>query len=431
MEIIMIKELLTSWFGENKVKISSPVVGSFIGSWVLFNWKHFLLLFWGEGALDVRLEVFDAVLTSSNYSVWLWPLLVALLYAFGLPYLNVLSHKLLKRAEEWRHNEVVDIDIIKAKRKAELNEELYKGDPNNAYLGRKLEAELKKKDAEAEKARVDAEMAIAEQKGLNLENDQLEALKKLEEKKLAEETRRGEREQQAHELAKSKHHQEIVNNNFPTLYLFLDNLSKSLMEDNFYLSIGLMSESIAISFGYDDVNSMLTDKSFTLDQLENLACVIYEDQTYLKNLKENIAKHGESIKETDLFDHLVSTFEQVDKFRFIPTDSMDDIVKDYVDDNGHFFDLVNDEHVGGATAETNAHSFGVEYVEFHSVQKVNNGQYVADATVNIQGEMDDDRPYSGHEIDASIQLVYKPIIGRNGYDTPDIEVQSASLNREY
>ena len=371
------------------------------------------------------------MLTSSNYSVWLWPLLVALLYAFGLPYLNVLSHKLLKRAEEWRHNEVVDIDIIKAKRKAELNEELYKGDPNNAYLGRKLEAESKKKDAEAEKARLDTDKANAETKEAIALEEKAEAEAKQVKLKEAEALRKDEREQQAHELSKSKHHQEVVNNNFPTLYLFLDNLSKSLMEDDLYLSIGLMSESIATSFGYDDVNSMLADKVFTLDQLENLSCVVYEDQTYLNNLKDIIAKHGASIEETDLFDHLVNTFEHVDKFSFIPADSMNDIVKDYVDDNGHFFDLVNDEHVGGATAETNAHSFGVEYVEFHSVQKVNNGQYVADATVNIQGEMDDDRPYSGHEIDASIQLVYKPIIGRNGYDTPDIEVQSTSLNREY
>lgn len=431
MKITMIKELLTSWLGDNKVKISSPVIGSFIGSWVLFNWKHFLLLFWGAGILETRLEVFDAVLTSSNYSIWLWPLLVALLYAFGLPYLNVLSHKLLKRAEEWRHNEVVEIDIIKAKRKAELNEELYKGDPNNAYLGRKLEAELKKKDAEAEKARLDTEKANAETKEAIALEEKAEAEAKQEKLKVAEAIRKDDREQQAHELAKSRHHQEVVNNNFPTLYLLLDILSKSLLQDSIYLSIGLISEAISTSFGYDDVDSMLIDDKFSLEHLENLACVVYEDKTYLKNLKAIISKYNEPVDEGTLFDHLIGVFEELDKFSFIPADSMDDIVKDYIDDSSHFFDLINDDHVGGAIAETNAHSFGVEYVEFDRVNKAGNGEYVADATVNIQGEMDDDRPYSGHEINASIQLVYKPIIGRNGYDTPDIEVQSASLNREY
>jgi hypothetical protein len=273
----MVQDLVKNWFSDQKIKITSPVLGAFMGAWVLFNWKHFLLLFWGGGDLEVRLTAFEKVVTWSNCNMWFWPLLLALGYAFGLPYLNVLSHKLLKNAEEWRHDEVVDIDIIKAKKKAELNEELYKGDPANTYLGRKLEAELKQKDAEAEKARTDAEMAIAEQEGLKLGNDKLEASKKREEEKLAEDTRRGERAQQAHDLSKSKHHHVVVNNKFPTLYLFLDSLSKSLLEDDLHLSIGLMSEAIATSFGYDDVDSMLTDDVFTLEQLEDLSCVVYED----------------------------------------------------------------------------------------------------------------------------------------------------------
>jgi hypothetical protein len=136
------------------------------------------------------------------------------------------------------------------------------------------------------------------------------------------------------------------------------------MEDDLHLSIGLMSEAIATSFGYDDVDSMLTDDAFTLEKFENLVCVIYEDTAYLKNLKDIISKHGESVEEGALFDHLVGTFELIDKFNFIPADSMDDIVKDYIDDTGNFYDLVHDEHVGGATAETNAHSFGVEHVDF-------------------------------------------------------------------
>ena len=89
------------------------------------------------------------------------------------------------------------------------------------------------------------------------------------------------------------------------------------------------------------------------------------------------------------------------------------------------------EHVGGATAETNAHSFGVEHVEFNGIQKSSEGFFVVDATADIQGEMADDRPYSGHKVDVNIQLIYKPVIGRNGYGLPEIEVVNASLDREY
>ncbi|MFT6910747.1 MAG: hypothetical protein ACJAS1_007484 [Oleiphilaceae bacterium] len=51
----------------------------------------------------------------------------------------------------------------------------------------------------------------------------------------------------------------------------------------------------------------------------------------------------------------------------------------------------------------------------NGIQKTNDGEYVANAIANILGEKDEDRPYCGHEIDANIQLVYKPVIGRNGY----------------
>lgn len=427
----MVKELLTSWFSDNKVKITSPVLGSFMGAWVLFNWKHFLLLFWGAGTLELRLQAFDKVLTFSNCSIWLWPLLVALVYAFALPYLNIVTQKILGHADKLRHHEVIKLDIEKAKQKTALNEEVYKADPSNPYLGRKLEAELKQKDAEAEKASADADKTTAASKEAIAQQEKVEAEAKQEKLKEADALRKDEREQQAHDLTKLKHHQAVINNHFPTLYLFLDTLSKSLMEDDFHLSIGLMSDAIATSFGYDDVDSMLTDDAFTLEKIENLACVIYEDTAYLKNLKDIISKHGESVEEGALFDHLVGTFEQIDKFNFITPSSMDDIVKDYIDDTSNFHDLVHDEHVGGATAETNAHSFGVEHIEFNGVLKTTNGDYVADATAEIQGEMADDRPYSGHKIEANFQLIYKPIIGRNGYEMPEIEVIDASLDREY
>lgn len=402
-----------------------------MGAWVLFNWKHFLLLFWGAGTLEVRLQAFDNVLTFSNRSIWLWPLLVALVYAFALPYLNIVTQKILGHADRLRHHEIIKLDIEKAKQKTALNEEIYKADPTNPYLGRKLEAELTQKDAEAEKSRADADKATATSQEAIAQQEKTEAETKQEKLKEADALRKDEREQQAHDLTKSKHHQAVVNNNFPTLYLFLDILSKSLMEDDFHLSIGLMSEAIATSFGYDDVDSMLTDDTFTLEQLENLVCVVYEDTAYLKNLKEIISKHGESVEEGYLFDHLVSTFEQVDKFNFITPNSMDDIVKDHIDDTSNFHDLVHDEHVGDATAETNAHSFGVEHIEFNGVSKTTNGEYVADATADIQGEMAEDRPYSGHKIEANFQLIYKPVIGRNGYGMPEIEVIDASLNNEY
>ncbi|NEX89011.1 hypothetical protein G4923_09885 [Aeromonas rivipollensis] len=423
----MVQDLLKSWFSDNKVKITSPVLGAFIGAWAIFNWKHFLLLFWGGGTLEVRLIAFENILTFENLSVWLWPFLVALLYAFGLPYLNVVSHKILKKAEEWRHIEIVNIDIIKARKKAELNEELYKADPANPYIGRKLEAELKQKDAEAEKIRTDADKAKAELKEANAKQEKSE-LEAKELKLIVDEVqRKNEREQQAHEIAKAKHHQELVDLHFPTLYLFLDVLSKSLREDGLHISLGLMAESISVSFGYEDVESLLMDNDFTLHKLGGVSFVVYDGNTLLSDLKNIIEKHKENINEGVLFDHLVSTFELLDRFRFISSELKEDVAKDFLDDSSNIFDLVSDDGVNSVIAETNAHSFGVEYAEFISIRNAKDGSIVVDASAEIQGETDEDRPYSGHKISVSFELIYKPIIGRNGYGIPEFGEVRATL----
>ncbi|TNH78089.1 hypothetical protein [Aeromonas sobria] len=423
----MVQDLLKSWFSDNKVKITSPVLGAFIGAWAIFNWKHFLLLFWGGDTLEVRLTAFENILTFENLGVWLLPFLVALLYAFGLPYLNVVSHKILKKAEEWRHIEIVNIDIIKARKKAELNEELYKADPANPYIGRKLEAELKQKDAEAEKTRADADKAKAELKEANAKQEKSE-LEAKELKLIVDEVqRKNEREQHAHEIAKAKHHQDLVDLHFPTLYLFLDVLSKSLREDGLHISLGLMAESISVSFGYEDVDSLLMDNAFTLHKFGRVSFVVYDDNTLLGDLKNIIKKHKENINEGVLFDHLVSAFEQLDRFRFISSELKEDVAKDFLDDSSNIFDLVNDDGINSVIAETNAHSFGVEYAEFISIRNAKDGSIVVDASAEIQGEIDEDRPYSGHKISVSFELIYKPIIGRNGYGMPEFGEVRATL----
>lgn len=427
----MVKDLLKNWVGDSNVKITSPVMGAFMGAWALFNWKYFLLLFWGSNTLEIRLANFEKVFIWGDFSVWLWPFMVALLYAFGLPYLNVISHKILKKAEELRLNEIISIDIIKAKKKASLNEELYKADPSNPYIGRKLDAELRQLDAEAEKSRSDADKAIAALNEEKAKQEKAELETKEEKIRFAEVQRKNEREQLAHEMAKAKHHQELVDKHFPTLYLLLDVLSKSLSKDDLHITLGLMTESISVCFGYNNVNSLLTDETFTSSNLGGLACVVYDDNTLLNHLREVIENHNEDVSEGALFDHLTNAFEVFDRFRFISSDLMEDVAKDFLDDTDNIFDLVNYDSVSGPIAETNAHSFGVEYGEFIGIDKASDGSFVVDASAEIQGEIDDDRPYSGHVIRVDFQLIYKPTIGKNGYGAPYIEDVGAYLKRDY
>lgn len=427
----MLKDLINNWFSDNKIKISSPVLGAFIGAWVIFNWKHFLILFWGTGTLEMRLSTFDDALSFSNLNMWLWPLLVALGYAFFLPYFNILTQKILSHADKLRHQEVVNLDIEKAKQRATLNEEVYKADPANPYLGRKLEAKLKKMEADAEKARADADKAETERKEALSKQEIAEVEATKAKAKGAEIKRKEEREHHAHELAKAKHQEEIANRQFPTLYLLLNQLTNSLRENDICLPLNLLSDAIAKCFGYLDFDSMIADEAFTLAELEELACVVYDDSLLLSDLNKIVKKYKATVDEGELFDNLVLMFEELGKFSFVPSSSMKEVAQEFLGDTSNIFDLVDDDAVSGPIAETNAHSFGVEYAELLDIVLTNNGEYVANAAAEMVGELADDRPYSGHKINASFQLVYKPVIGKNGFARPEIEDVSASLDRDY
>ncbi|MBB1295099.1 hypothetical protein H5200_06875 [Pseudoalteromonas sp. SG43-7] len=431
----MVQDLIKGWFSDNKVKITSPVLGAFVGAWVLFNWKYFLLLFWGKGDLEVRLLAFEEIIIPSNLSVWLWPLLVALIYAFGLPYLNVLSHKLLKRAEEWRHSEVVGIDIIKAKKKTELNEVIYKGDPANPYLGKKLEAELKELEARADTKRAEAnskkvkleeleaqkKASIAEQKKLELEAEQ-------EELKLKDLRRRDEREKLAQERAKAHHHQEILNARFPTAYVFLKYLSESFIEDEVNAPIDFMMDCLVICFGYRNSDELLVDDDFSLSQLQELSCVAYSNSTILKALSELIKKSRINVTAEEVFDHLVQMFENMDTVRFMSDDLFKDLASEFAGDSDNYDLLLHEDSVTGSMAETNAEFEFVEDVHVIGVEERQDGEVSIKMGATVSGTSNEDKMFSGDSIDVVFSLAFYPTIGGNGYSQPEIENVSSSVS---
>ena len=89
----------------------------------------------------------------------------------------------------------------------------------------------------------------------------------------------------------------------------------------------------------------MADDAFTLSELEQLACVVYDDTKLLNDLKRIIKTHQVEIDEGQLFDHLIGVFEELGKFPFIPSSSMDDIAKEYIDDTGNLYDLVHSSHL--------------------------------------------------------------------------------------
>jgi hypothetical protein len=430
------KDILNSWAKDNQVRITSPVIGAFISSWILFNWDRFLLLFWGSGTLSERLKHFQETTNFSDYQFWLWPLIMALIYVFVLPYLNVWTQKTKRHAELLRFNEVVDTDITKEIKLALLNEEKYKSNPDNDYLGQKIkfeqelkEAEVKKSQAEANKEQAEAEMKTAEANEALARAEQEEVKVKSENLELEKHQRSAEKEKQAHEVTKARHLNEIATLRFPTAYQYIFRLSEDLAEQGFILKVDTIALIIAKVFGYSTANDLITDSNFTQSNLSNLSFVVYESSEFIDELKSILDKDGtEVIDESELFDFVIQVFEVIKHCKLIPSDSLREEAVSYIEDNG--FEILELDQVNSQMADTNAIFDEInEFVvnDMNVDTKKNTCSFEMSGCVS--GTSQEDKMFCGDTIDVQFTLAYKQLIGANGFGEPEyIEVTAEAAH---
>ncbi len=425
------KETLKSWLDDNQVKMTSPVIGAFISAWILFNWDKFLLLFWGEGKLAERLTTFKETTNFSDSQFWFWPLVVALIYVFGLPYLNVLTQKLKRHSDVLRHNEVVGTDIEKEKKLALLNEEKYKSNPEKDYLGQKIKFELEQKEAQVKKTQAEAEQQQSAALQAKELTEQEKAKTKAENINLEKKQRVAEKEKQDHDLVKANFQQKLTNRRFPTIYLFINQLSELLLEQEQYLALSIKSEVMALVFGYSNIDAIFEDEKFNHDELEQLSFVIYDFSTFVDDLQNLLDEHDiATVKGDELFGHIEGTFDLLDICKLISSSSIEDEAKDLAYNDS--FDLIHDETVTGSMADTNAFFDEVDDIQFIGV-KFNKSinTYDVEFTAVVNGQSDDNKGFSGDTIDVTFSYTYTPVIGLNGLGIPELNVKNAKIRDYY
>jgi hypothetical protein len=428
------KDIFTSWAKDNQIKITSPVIGAFISAWILFNWDRFLLLFWGEGKLPERLKQFQETTNFSDYQFWFWPLLVALIYVFGLPYLNILTQKAKKHAELLRHNEVVDTDITKEIKLAKLNEEKYKSNPDNDYLGQKIKYELEQKEAEAKKAKAEAEkkqseaeISAAEAKETASRAEQESSKEKSAKLDLEKQQRSAEKEKHSHELTKSRHINELATLRFPTAYQYIYRLSEDLAELGYILKLDTLANVIAITFGYTSAEKFITDNNFTQDALSDLSFVVYDSSKFINELKGVLdADKTSEIDENELFDFITQIFETIDHCKLISSDILEEEAASFIEENNN--DILNLDEVISCFAETNAFFDEVEeFVIRSSELDLYNDICTFEMAGRVSGTNHEGKMFSGDTIDVSFTLTYKQFIGANGFGNPEFINVKAEL----
>lgn len=129
-------------------RLKHPLVGSFILSWLAFNWKPIVTLLLSQQPIESRITYINNCFNSLQNLLW-WPLGLALFYSILLPYITVGINKLLKKANQNRINELRQEEKDSYQHKVIIAQHEYKLEAERA--GRKETQELNDRIEELEK----------------------------------------------------------------------------------------------------------------------------------------------------------------------------------------------------------------------------------------------------------------------------------------
>lgn len=92
----LIKDLIDS----SKERLKTPISGAFICSFLIYNWRPLAELLFSKMAIEDRIYVIDQEYCN-RYAI-IFPLIIALIYTVGVPFLMVIIDKVLVYAKEQR-----------------------------------------------------------------------------------------------------------------------------------------------------------------------------------------------------------------------------------------------------------------------------------------------------------------------------------------
>ncbi|TDP04070.1 hypothetical protein [Flavobacterium sp. 245] len=114
-----VKEIFQSIYDSYRDRIKSPFVGSFILSYLIFNWKILAILFYSDWPIHCRIEWIEDQYCNwrNHWENYLIPFLIALFYVLGLPYINLGFDKVLKYYDNSKFEKKNTAKIDKLKQK--------------------------------------------------------------------------------------------------------------------------------------------------------------------------------------------------------------------------------------------------------------------------------------------------------------------------
>ncbi|MHA0955757.1 MULTISPECIES: hypothetical protein [Enterobacter] len=415
-------DIFTSIAGNAKTKVNDPFIGTFFCSWIICNWKELSLLFWGDGKVSERIDVFYSYLSDTPILGWnklfLIPFTIAAFYLFLFPWFSFIINFLQHWANESLHKQAVDIELIKINHQKNLNKEKLKSNPNKQFLEQLVQQDINKKDiilshlkersSRLEQKALEAKSKLKEQEALTQEAQNKENISKLDLEKKRKQT---DLERLRFENDSAKARATHASNRFPSAYYLIREIDKSLRQDNICISLNALSLIVASLFGYEDFESLLNDKNFNNETLGKVKYVYIDDELAkrLELIVEEENSDNEDFTADYVFEHLESLFDGI-PFKLISGDLLAEECKDEFERQP--FNIFDGEGVSGAIAMSNTIFETVEDVNLESYN-FNEG-FQAELSAVASGEYRNEAGVPGRTMSVSITMQCDVLVGKFG-----------------
>ncbi|MEZ9179849.1 hypothetical protein AB4129_07760 [Vibrio cyclitrophicus] len=418
----LIEDFCSSIAGTAKTRVSDPFIGTFIFSWFLCNWNYVALLFWGEGNATERVGAFYIYLSRTSILEWnslfVFPFLVTLFYLFAFPWLSLCVKRIQKSVNDKLHQQAVEIEEDKVDQQESLSKARLRADPDKQFLEQLVQQDVDKRNEILEhikqrtvRLEAKANEALSQEKEQEAKTKEAQSNAKAMGLELDKKTKQAELERVRFESDSAKARATLASHRFPSAYFLMLKVEESLSQDSVQLSLKASGEIVAALFGYENFEEVLADEKFNNDSLEKVKYIYYDDEL-AKRLEQIVLSEeseNEDLSADLIFDHLQMLFDG-EPLELVTLDTLSEYSREEIENNP--YDLLNDEGVSGAIADSDTYFEDIEDIQIQSSKFVNGFSSKIGASASGSHRRDSD--VSGRTMSISIEMESNVIVGKYG-----------------
>lgn len=191
-----------------------------------------------------------------------------------------------------------------------------------------------------------------------------------------------------------------------------------LSETNEKLKATHARELIAAFFGYKSHAALLAEKEFPLDRLEE-ADILVPDCALMNERRQNLEGLPENLPDSKNLAEKIIDFLNREQLFSGSAWWLYDTLETYIMEEflpEHDYAVMDD--LSGVMAETNALFDETHYEEAEIREE--DGELIISVTGQVEGTTDQDKPFSGDQIDITVTVTMPRVAGRNSFSKPDI-----------